>query len=165
MNKKMPKKYYLLSFGIGFWLTGLFLLSNLWHTLRDNKAVPKVVKILVKFIEQSSGVPILLFFVGSILVFIFLYLSIEKDIVYYSYTGLSFLSFLAILLFWLVQQEIKWYLIICFLVVLSWLSHTILLLLWKIYDWIVCEKEKMLPKLTFTWTILAALFGYIFGKK
>lgn len=29
MNKKMPKKYYLLSFGIGFWLTGLFLLSNL----------------------------------------------------------------------------------------------------------------------------------------
>lgn len=73
MNKKMPKKYYLLSFGIGFWLTGLFLLSNLWHTLRDNKAVPKVVIILVKFIEQSSGVPILLFFVGSILVFIFLF--------------------------------------------------------------------------------------------
>ena len=164
-NKKMSKKYYLLSFGIGFWLTGIFLLSNLWNTLRDNEAVPKVAKTLLNFIEQSSNAPILLFFVGSILVFIFLSLYIEKDIVYYLYTGASVLSFLLILINWPVQKEIKLFLIICFLVVLSWLSHTILLLLWKIYDWIVCEKEKMLPKLTFIWTILAALFGYILGKK
>lgn len=46
-NKKMSKKYYLLSFGIGFWLTGIFLLSNLWNTLRDNEAVPKVAKTLL----------------------------------------------------------------------------------------------------------------------
>lgn len=164
-KKKMSKKYYLLSFGIGFWLTGLFLLSNLWHTLRDNKAVPKFAKILLNVIEQSSDAPILLFFVGSILVFIFLYLYIEKDKVYYLYTVVSVLLFICILICWLVREEINWFLIISLLVVISWLSHTILLLLLKIYDWIVCEKEKMLPKLTFIWTILAALFGYIFGKK
>ena len=102
---------------------------------------------------------------GSILVFIFLYLYIEKDNVYYSYSLVSFLFFIVILSSWLAQTEIKLLQIISLLVVLSWLSHTILLFLWKIYDWIVCEKEKMLPKLTFIWTILAALFGYILGKK
>ena len=166
MNKnKIPKKYYILSLGIGFWLTGLFLLSNLWHTLRVNKDVPKIAQNLLNIIEQYADAPILLFFVGSILVFIFLYLYIEKDNVYYSYSLVSFLFFIVILSSWLAQTEIKLLQIISLLVVLSWLSHTILLFLWKIYDWIVCEKEKMLPKLTFIWTILAALFGYIFGKK
>lgn len=165
MNKKMPKKYYFLSLGIGSWLTGLFLLSNLWHTLRVNKAVPSVAKRVLNAIGQSVDTPILLFFGGSILVFIFLYLSIEKDIVYFLYTAVSFVFFIVILLSWLAQTEIKLLQNISLLVVLSWLSHTILLLLWKIYDWIVCEKDKMLPKLTFIWTILAALFGYILGKK
>ena len=159
MNKKMPKKYYLLSFGIGFWLTGLFLLSNLWHTLRDNKAVPSVAKRVLNAIEESANAPLLLFFVGIILVLIFLYLNIERDMVYIPYMVVSFVSFIVISLSWLAQTEIKLLQIISLLVVLSWLSHTILLLLWKIYDWIVCEKEKMLPKLTFIWTILAAFFG------
>ena len=159
MNKKMPKKYYLLSFGIGFWLTGLFLLSNLWHTLRDNKAVPSVAKRVLNAIEESANAPLLLFFVGIILVLIFLYLNIERDMVYIPYMVVSFVSFIVISLSWLAQTEIKLLQIITHLVVLSLLQHTILLLLWKIYDWIVCEKEKMLPKLTFIWTILAAFFG------
>lgn len=163
--KKMPKKYYFLSLGIGSWLTGLFLLSNLWHTLRVNKAVPSVAKRVLNAIEESANAPLLLFFVGIILVLIFLYLNIERDMVYIPYMVVSFVSFIVISLSWLAQTEIKLLQIISLLVVLSWLSHTILLLLWKIYDWIVCEKEKMLPKLTFIWTILAAFFGYILGKK
>ncbi len=48
--------------------------------------------------------------------------------------------------------------------VISWISYTVILILIRLYEWIINDSEKTLPKMTLVWTILAVFLGYVWGK-
>lgn len=110
--------------------------------------------------------PLYLIFIGLFILFIATTIkySVKDGWSYVVSTIVSVVAFILLFLGWLAQARITWVTILALLIVMSWCSYTFIFYLKRLYAWITDDKDKSLAKLTFIWTILAAIFGYFWGK-
>lgn len=157
--------YDLISVGFGFFFTGIFLYTDLW-SIEPSSIYIKTASTILKNSKLYGLTPLYLIFIGLFILFIATTIkySVKDGWSYVVSTIVSVVAFILLFLGWLAQARITWVTILALLIVMSWCSYTFIFYLKRLYAWITDDKDKSLAKLTFIWTILAAIFGYFLGK-
>ena len=157
--------YNLASIGFGFFLTGIFLYTDLW-SVKPSLIYMRATNIILKDSKLYGLTPLYLIFTGLLILFIAVTIkySNKGSWNYIVYTVVAIIAFVLLFLGWLAQAKIVWVTVVALVLVMSWCAYTFMFYLRRLYIWITEDKDKSLAKLTFIWTILAAVFGYLWGK-
>lgn len=157
-------KYHVLTWAITLILSGLFLLSNLWESIKPGKNIVKLSKGALQGSKTYGILPYVMILLGALLFICFLCWYFKRCKWYSLVTVISLLSDFILFFNWISHSELKKVGILCLVSVILWISYTVVLLLMQLYKWIINDSEKILPKMTLVWTILAAFLGYVWGK-
>lgn len=157
-------KYHVLTWSITLILSGLFLLSNLWESIKPGKNIVKLSKGALQSSKIYGILPYVMILLGGLLFIYFLYRYFNRHKWYLSVTVISLLSDFILFFNWISHSELKKVGILCLISFILWISYTVVMLLMQLYEWIINDSEKTLPKMTLVWTILAAFLGYVWGK-
>lgn len=157
-------RLYLLALGFSLIEYSIMIYAGIWDN-RLNKSIIKGAHIFLKEYCEFGTAPLIILFCGLIIVLGYLIFKIR--IVSLSYLILTFLSIIIIpitFLEWLNKVHLSLLIsletIICFM----WASYTVIVGIIWLYDWTVKDSQTMLAKLTFIWSVIAALLGYSLGR-
>lgn len=151
---------YLLSIALGFVITSIIFLMNMWQPQPD-KVLPIVNRINTSYTIYGR-LPMIWLLIGITGIYIFLLskLSLSKDKNLYAiFTVVTFAIALFIPSAWLNNDKANIWLLICITLVLSWILYNIILAMVTVYKWVTSEKDEKskLTKITLIWTIIAAI--------
>ena len=164
-NNIFTIRHHFITWGITLILSGLFLLSDLWNKIKPGESISKIAKGILNASQIYGAIPYICILLGVVIFFCSVYKYFSVGLWYFCVTIVALISSLVLFLGWSARSKIGFLEIVLLIILIAWVSYTVILILMRLYKWIVSDTEKMLPKITLVWTIIAALLGYIWGIK
>lgn len=166
INKNNVERYKIYFLALGFSLIeySIMIYAGLWD-IKLNKPIIKGARIILREFGKFGIFPLLALLFG--LVIILGYFIKQMRIISQIYGILTLTSLILapiIFLEWLSKVKLNFLISIGIVVCFSWISYTVITGTISIYKWTVKDKTTMLAKLTFIWSVLAAVLGYCIGR-
>lgn len=157
-------RLYLLALGFSLIEYSIMVHAGIWDK-KLNKSIIKGAHVFLREYGKFGAIPLIVLLCGLIIVlgyFIFKIRIASRS--YWALTLISLIVMPIIFLEWLSKVHLNSLIslgtVICFI----WVSYTVIVGTIWLYDWIVKDSQTMLAKLTFIWSVLAALLGYSIGR-
>lgn len=157
-------KLYLLALGVSLIEYSIMIYAGIWDS-KLNKSIIKEAHTFLREYSKFGAVPLIILLCGLVIVLGYFIFKIRiASRVYWIFTLISLITIPIVFFEWLSKVHLNLLMSLGTLICFIWVSYTIIVGIISLYDWTVKDSQTMLAKLTFIWSVIAALLGYSIGR-